>query len=401
MPVDRGAVHRPTHDRLSAYLQAGNPVGRRVTTLTERLRHRAAPNHWSFLFGVISVACLAVLIVTGLVLMFFYDPSSTIVRYQGSYPQLHGVEISKALESTLHISFDLRGGLLIRQAHHWAALLLPAAVILQMLSTFFTGAFRKPRQWIWMLLFGIFTLALLSGWSGYALPDDTLSGTGLRIVEGVTLGIPLIGTQVTWILFGGEFPGKIIPHLYRIHLIAPAVLVVLAALRLRLSYRYKPPQFAGPGRTEGNVIGVPVWPTAAVKAAALFFSTIGILILMAATMTISPVWLYGPSSPAHASAGSQPDWYTAFLDGALRLVPSGWELVWLGKTWTLAIIVPLALISLFLALVATYPFIEGWISADQREHHISTDRTTPRPGPASASQVSRSTPLCGWREAPT
>jgi ubiquinol-cytochrome c reductase cytochrome b subunit len=349
-----------------------------LARLVDRLRHRASPNHWSFLFGVVSLACLVVLIVTGVVLMFFYDPSSTTVTYRGRYPLLRGVEMSRAFASTLRISFDVNGGLLVRQAHHWAALVLPAALIMQLLSTFFTGAFRKPRQSSWLLLFGIFLLALVAGWSGYALPDDMLSATGLRIAQGVALGIPVVGTPLAWILFGGEFPGRIIPTLYGIHLVAPGVLVMLLVLRLRLSWRQRPPQFPGPGRTEDNVVGVPVWPTAATKAAGLFFLTAGVLTLMAGTLTISPVWVYGPAAPGAASAGSQPDWYTGFLDGALRLVPAGWELVWLGRTWSLAVLVPLAAVGLFLALVAAYPFLESRFLSDRRDHHLlDRPRTTP------------------------
>lgn len=351
---------------------------RRISQLADQLRHRAAPSHWSFLFGVVSLACLVVLIVTGVILMFFYEPSSTTVPYRGRYLLLQGVEMSEAFASTLRISFDVSGGLLVRQAHHWAALVLPAALILQLLSMFFTGAFRRPRQWSWVLLFAMFLLALAAGWSGYALPDDMLSATGLRIAQGVALGIPVVGTPLAWFLFGGEFPGRIIPTLYGIHLVAPAVLVALLAVRLRLSWRQRPPQFPGPGRTEDNVVGVPLWPAAATKAAGLFFLTAGVLTLMGGTLTISPVWLYGPAAPGSASAGSQPDWYAGFLDGALRLVPAGWELVWLGRTWTLAVLVPLAAVGLFLALVAAYPFLEGRILADRRDHHLlDRPRSTP------------------------
>lgn len=256
MSAGRAAKHSGAER--PAYAFGVSRLGRRVTAVTARLRRRAFPNHWSFLFGVVSFACFAVLLVTGLILMFFYDPSGEVVHYRGSYPLLRGLEMSKAFESTLRVSLDVTGGLLLRQAHHWAALLLPASLMLQLLSTFFTGAFRRPRQWAWVLLFGIFVLALVSGWSGYALPDDTLSGTGLRIVQGVILGIPIIGTAVSWLLFGGEFPGRIITHMYVIHLVASAVLVVGIAMRLRLTYRLGLPQFRGPGRTEGNIVGIPM-----------------------------------------------------------------------------------------------------------------------------------------------
>ena len=146
------------------------------------------------LFGIVSLSCFVVLAVSGIILLFFYDPSTDMVRYGGSYPQLQGVPVSKAYDSTLHLSLDVPGGLLVRQVHHWAALVLPGSLLLQMLCTFFTGGFRRPRQWSWVLLVLTFLLALAGGWSGYALPDDLLAGTGLRIVEGILVGIPIIGS---------------------------------------------------------------------------------------------------------------------------------------------------------------------------------------------------------------
>jgi ubiquinol-cytochrome c reductase cytochrome b subunit len=331
------------------------------------------------MFGIVSLACIAVIFVTGVLLMFFYSPSSTPVTYQGAYSPLDGATMSKAMRSTLTISFDVRGGLLVRQAHHWAALLLPASVILQLLTTFFTGAFRRPRRLGWVLLFLILIAALAGGWSGYALPDDMLSGTGLRIVEGIVLGIPVVGTWLSMLLFGGEFPGEIIEHLYPVHVVVvPVVLIALLALRIRLGYLQKPAQFAGSGRTEENVVGIPVLPNAAARAGGLFLIVTGLLFLVSATVTISPIWLYGPSSGGDASAGSQPDWYTGFLDGALRLVPQGWEFVWLGRTWTLAVLVPLAVVGAYLAAVVLYPFLEEWITGDDRDHNLlDRPRNTP------------------------
>ncbi|WP_344755688.1 cytochrome bc1 complex cytochrome b subunit [Leifsonella bigeumensis] len=354
-------------------------MGRTVAALAAELRARRAPVHWSNMFGVVALACILVIFVTGFFLMFFYSPSSTTVTYRGSYAPLDGVEMSTAMHSTMTISFDLRGGLLMRQAHHWAALLLPTALILQLLVTFFTGAFRKPRLGSWVLLFLILITALVGGWSGYALPDDMLSGTGLRIVEGIVLGIPIVGTWTSALLFGGPFPGDIIAHLYPLHIVVvPVLLVVLVAARIRSAWVHKPAQFAEAGRTEDNVVGVPILPNAAVRAGGLFLIVAGLLVLVAATTTISPIWLYGPSSPADASAGSQPDWYTGFLDGALRLIPPGWEVVWLSHTWTFAVIVPLALVGLYLLAVLLYPFFEQWITGDRREHHLlDRPRNTP------------------------
>lgn len=363
--------------RLSVRL-ARSAVGKRGAAVLLELRGRVVPVHWSNMFGAVALACLAVITVTGVILMFHYTPSSATVVYEGRYPTLHGVEVSKAFASTLHISFEVPGGLLLRQAHHWAALLLPAALIAQLLVTFFTGAFRRPRRAAWVLLFLILIAALAGGWSGYALPDDMLSGTGLRIVEGIVLGIPLVGTWMKELLFGGEFPGEIIERLYPLHLAVVPAMIALIVVRTALMYRHKPAQFAGPGRTGANVVGVPLLPNAAARMGGLFLIVAGVLLVISATVTINPIWLYGPASPSNAGAGSQPDWYTGFLDGALRLVPPGWEFVALDRTWTLAVLAPLAVITVFLLLVAVYPFIEEWVTGDRREYHLlSRPRNTP------------------------
>lgn len=336
---------------------------------TERplpLRQRTFVPHWSNVFGILAFACVVVLLVTGVILMVFYEPSSESTVYHGSYGPLNGAEVSKAYASTLRISVDLPGGLLVRQAHHWAALLLPAAIMLQLLVTFFTGAFRKPHRFRWLLLFGLFVTALLGGWSGYALPDDSLSGTGLRIFEGITLGLPVIGTLASGVVFGDAFPGRVLESLFPVHVwVTGALLVGLIALWLRSAIKERPL------RRRGKPVGeVALLPTAAVRAGGLFALSVGVIMVMAGTMTISPIWLYGPASTSDASAGSQPDWYTGFLDGALRLVPPGWEITWLGRTWTLAVIAPLAVISTFMLIVALYPFLEERFTRDRLDHDL-------------------------------
>jgi ubiquinol-cytochrome c reductase cytochrome b subunit len=355
----------------STYLREHTVVGRAAASFISEMRGRSIPVHWSALLGVITVASIVVLFVTGVILMIFYVPSSESVAYRGSYEPLSGVEVSKAFDSLMRLSFEVPGGLLLRQVHHWAALLVPASIILQLLVSFFTGAFRRPRRGSWVALFLLFIAVLAGGWSGYALPDDMLSGSGLRIVHGITLSIPLVGTWISWVLFGGEFPGTIIENLYPVHIaIVPLAVLVLIAIRARSAYRNKPPQFAAGGRHDENVVGIPLVPNAAAIAGGFFAVVVGVLVVIGATVQISPIWSYGPADPASASAGSQPDWYTGFLDGALRLVPPGWEFELFDRTWTLALLAPLAVIALFLLTVVLYPFLEGWLAKDKRDHHI-------------------------------
>ncbi len=344
-----------------------------LSGLVRELGRKIFPDHWSFMLGEVALYSFIVILLSGTFLTFFFQASMVPVEYEGSYLGLKGVEMSAAMQSTLDISFDIRGGLLMRQVHHWAALLFIASIGLHMLRVFFTGAFRKPRELNWIIGFTLFILAMLEGFTGYSLPDDLLSGNGLRIIDGMVKGVPVIGTWISYLVFGGEFPGTdIVGRLYTVHiLLGPALLVAALGVHMVLLIVNKHTQFAGPGRTNENVVGVPIMPVFAAKAGGFFFIIFGVLVLIAATVTINPIWVYGPYDPSPVSAGTQPDWYIGFADGALRLIPPGWELEILGATLSLNILVPLLILPLFLALVALYPFFEQWISGDKREHHIA------------------------------
>jgi len=330
------------------------------------------PDHWSFLLGEIALYSFIVILLSGTFLTFFFQASMAEVVYNGSYVPLKGISMSSAMQSTLNISFEVRGGLLVRQIHHRAALLFVAANGPHMLRIFFTGAFRKPRDLNWVIGFVLFILAMAEGFTGYSLPDDLLSGNGLRIIDGLVKGLPVVGTWISFLLFGGEFPGTaIVGRLYTLHiLLLPALVVAFIALHLMFVVIHKHTQYAAPGRSQGNVVGYPVLPVYAAKAGGFFFIVFGVVVLMASLFTINPIWNYGPYDPSPVSAGTQPDWYIGFADGALRLVPPGWEFVWLDRTWSFNIIVPVAILGLFIVTVMIYPFLEAWVTGDKREHHI-------------------------------
>jgi len=330
------------------------------------------PDHWSFLLGEIALYSFIILLLTGTFLTLFFQPSMTEVAYHGSYTPLDGVHMSEAYASTLNISFDVRGGLLMRQIHHWAAILFVSAIVCHLLRVFFTGAFRKPREFNWIIGVVMFTLAFTEGLFGYSLPDDLLSGTGLRILEGVLLSIPIVGTYLSFFLFGGQFPGHdIIPRLYIIHiLLIPALLLALITAHLFLMFHQKHTQMPGKGATDKNVIGQQMYPYFMAKTGAWFLYIFGVTALLSTFAQINPIWIYGPYNPTGISAGSQPDWYMGFLEGALRMWPS-WRWNTFGYTWAFNTFVP-ALIPLgvLLTALAVWPFIEQWITGDKREHHV-------------------------------
>jgi quinol---cytochrome-c reductase cytochrome b subunit len=293
--------------------------------------NRVFPTHWSFMFGEIALYSFIVLLLSGTYLTLFFDPSMEEVSYDGVFENMRGLHVSRAYESVLNISFAVRGGLFIRQVHHWAALLFIAAMVVHMFRTFFTGAFRKPREANWVIGVLLLFIAFLSGFTGYSLPDDLLGGTGLRIASGFVLSIPVVGTWTHWALFGGEFPGtEIIPRLYIVHvLLLPAILLALIALHVALAWWLKHTQFPGTtvvhgravGHTERTVVGVRLLPAFAAKGGAYFAVTVGVLAAMGGIFQINPIWNYGPYSPAHVSAGSQPDWYVLNMEGMLRIFP--------------------------------------------------------------------------------
>ena len=333
------------------------------------------PDHWSFMFGEVALYCLVILILSGTYLTFFFNPTMDTVVYDGAYVPMKGVEMSGAYASALDISFETRGGLFMRQVHHWAALMFVVAIAVHMMRVFFTGAFRRPRELNWVVGGTLFVLAMAAGFTGYSLPDDVLSGNGLRIIDGVMKAIPLVGTYLSLFFFGGEFPGHhVIGRLYTLHImIVPALILLTVAIHLFMVVVHKHTQYPGPGRTEKNVVGFPVGPVYAAKAGGFFFIVFGVIALLGATTTINAIWNYGPYDPSPVQAGTQPDWYIGWVDGALRLMPGSWPWHWqlqAGGTWVLAVLLPMIPAAILLGVFFTWPWLERWVTKDNREHHI-------------------------------
>jgi ubiquinol-cytochrome c reductase cytochrome b subunit len=337
------------------------------------LMRKVFPDHWSFMLGEIALWSFVILLLTGTYLALFFQPSAGEVIYHGSYVKLDGISMSQAYQSALNISFDVRGGLLVRQIHHWAADLFMAAIIAHMLRVFFTGAYRRPREINWLIGCLIFMLGMIEGLFGYSLPDDQLSGAGLRVTEGVLQGIPIIGTYATYFLFNGQYPGtSIIPRMYILHvLLIPGVILALVAAHLFIMFHQKHKQMPAWGNTEKNVVGQPFWPYFVLKGQAWFFFVFGALVLLATVAQINPIWLYGPYTPLGISSASQPDWYMGFVESALRIMPA-WEINALGHTLSLSVLIPfLVPVTVVFGGAMAWPFFEKWAIGDSREHHIN------------------------------
>jgi ubiquinol-cytochrome c reductase cytochrome b subunit len=332
------------------------------------------PDHWSFLLGEVALYCFLLLVATGVYLTFFFDDSHAQTVYHGSYTPLDGASMTHAYQSVLHLSLDVRAGLLMRQTHHWAADVFVAAIVLHLLRVVFTGAFRKPRDLTYALGVTMLMLALLEGYLGYSMVDDLLSGMGLAIGYSVAMSIPVAGAKLAMLIWGGPYPGSpsFWPRMYITHvLILPLLIATLLGLHLTLVAARHHTQFKrSPRETERRVVGVPTFPGQAPRSLGLMFGTWGVLFLLGGLAQINPIWLWGPYHVGDATNGAQPDWYLGWLIGALRLVPSfdvvigGYTLVpnpfWGGALFPLVVF----------GILYLWPWAERRLSGDTAFHNL-------------------------------
>ena len=352
----------------------------RIAKGVDRAGAHPFPKHWSFLLGEIALYSFLVLVATGVYLTFFYKPSLARTTYEGSYEPLQGVEVSHAYESAMRLSWDVRAGLLVRQIHHWAALVFVGAIVAHLFRNFFTGAYRRPRELNWMIGIGLFGLAIFNGFAGYSLLDDLLSGTGLRVGYSIALSVPVIGSWAAFLLFGGEYPADdILSRLYVLHiLIIPALIVGLLSAHLLLVWHQRHSQMPGGGRTDRNVRGTRMWPHYATKSVGLLLLVVGVLCLLGGLVQINPIWLYGPYDPAAVTTAAQPDWYMGWVEGAMRLA-GPWALD-LGPYYVSALFFPAVVLPglTFLGLLV-WPFVDRRITGDEAPHEV-LERPSDRPG---------------------
>jgi ubiquinol-cytochrome c reductase cytochrome b subunit len=340
------------------------------------------PDHWSFMLGEIALYAFAILVATGVFLAFFYEPSSTRIAYAGSFEELRGVQVSHAFDSAMRISFDVPAGLLIRQTHHWAALVFVVAIVLHLVRVFFSGAFRKPRELNWTIGLTMLTLAVFEGFAGYSLVDDLVSGMGLAIAYSVAMSIPLVGGDLAHLVWGGEYPGapQFFPRLFTAHvLLVPVALGALIALHMAIVVRQRHTQFAGPLRSERNVIGTPAWPGYTLRSLALLALVAAVLFALGGLVQINPIWQWGPYETYLGSNGAQPDWYLGWLIGALRLMPpiephvAGYTLA--GNPFFGGVLFPTVVFGVLYA----WPWLEQRFITHDFERHELLDR--PRDNP--------------------
>jgi ubiquinol-cytochrome c reductase cytochrome b subunit len=362
------AGDRPTElERIVGWLDSRTGAGGAARVAMAKV----FPDHWSFLIGEVALFCLVVLVATGVFLTFFYTADARTTTYSGPFQPLDGASVSAAFNSVMRLSFEVRAGLLMRQVHHWAALLFVGAIAAHLTRVFFTGAFRRPREINWLIGSMLLLLALGEGITGYSLPDDLLSGTGLRIIYSAAISIPFVGPWIGSLLFGGDFPSQdVLSRLFVIHiLLLPAVLLGAVGVHLGIVWLQGHTQFRGPRETERNVVGLSFWPGQVFRSTGLFFLTAAVIVLVAGLVQINPVWEYGPYVPYVATVPAQPDWYVGWLEGALRLGPS-FEPTIFGITIPEPFIPGVLIPGLLFTAVVLWPFLEARITGDHAEHNL-------------------------------
>jgi len=368
MSTEQSDVRRTRGDDLARWVD--NRL--RLAEGSRQYLRKAFPAHWTFLIGEVALFSLVVLLFTGIFLALFYTPDTTTVVYDGPYVPLQGREITAAYDSVLRLSFEVRAGLVMRQIHHWAALIFVVAIVVHMLRVFFTGAFRRPREINWVIGVVLLLMAFGAGFTGYSLPDDLLSGTGLRIGYSALLSVPFVGPLIGFIGLGGEYPGAdVLGRLHLMHvLLIPGGLVALVGLHLAILVRQKHTQKPeGPARND-NVVGEPLFPNQSLTSLSLFAFVIAVLCLFGGLFEINPVWLYGPYESFEVFAPAQPDWYMGWLEGLMRLWPN-WEFTIFGVTIAAVFIPGIVLPGMMFGVVFAWPWIEQkWITKDPREHHL-------------------------------
>jgi quinol-cytochrome oxidoreductase complex cytochrome b subunit len=165
--------------------------------------------------GVISFFLFLVLVVTGAWLMFFYAPSVNT-----AYTDIQNLETS--------VTF----GKLMRNMHRWAAHLMVLAVFLHMCRVFYTGGYKHPREFNWVIGILLWILTLLLSFTGYLLPWDQLAYWAVSVSTNIVGAIPLIGDKIQLILLGAKEPGQeALTRFYALHIaVLPLVMTILIGI---------------------------------------------------------------------------------------------------------------------------------------------------------------------------
>jgi cytochrome b-561 len=316
---------------------------------------KAFPTHPSFLFGEIALFSFITLVVTGIFLGFFYEPSIKEVS-------LFGAMVPAAYASAVRIDL-LPLGMVIRSMHHWSAMIMIAAILTHLARIYFTSAYRKPREVNWLI--GLLLLAMTMGaaFTGYLLPYSQFSVTATSIAYYISKSVPWVGGWISRLLFAGEFPADgTVPRFFFLHvMVIPAVLVALIGLHLLILVKQKHTEPAANKKRKGawdgrRLVGIPVWPEQSFISLSLCFFLLFVVVLMATYIPLNPIETYGPPSPG--TPVMRPDWYFLPIYGFLKLVPGDLSFTIAGAKITPETIGGVLFPGLLGLILAAIPFLD-------------------------------------------
>ncbi|WP_458189642.1 cytochrome b [Haladaptatus sp. NG-WS-4] len=299
-----------------------------------RLLGKAFPAEDSFLLGEVALFSFFVLVITGVFLGFFFEPSTTEVTYDGSVAQYQGQDLPAAFVSVLHITYDIPYGMFLRRMHHWAAHFFVAAIGLHLLRVYFTGAYRNPRELNWVVGGGLALLAIFAAYTGYSLPFDEFASTATGIGYSIATSVPVFGGILSKIVFGGQYPSSAtLPRFYFLHVfLIPVAIIMLITVHMGILVRQKHTEGPRSDDVAGErtiqrgddtyVVGLPAFPNQAAVSVVVFFLTLAFVSLLAGFLPVHNVAEYGPNDPASTPGLIMPDWFLMWVFGFLKLMPS-------------------------------------------------------------------------------
>lgn len=180
-----------------------------------KVREKAIRFTYTFYLGMISFFLFLVLIITGIMLMLYYQPA-----------------IPHAYENMKDLKYVVSNGNFLRNMHRWSAHLMVISVFLHMLRVFFKGAYRPPREFNWIVGVVLLIITLLLSYTGYLLPYDQLSYWAVTVGANIARYVPLFGEKLSFLLLGGNYIGEYtLVRFYVLHcVILPGFMVMLIAL---------------------------------------------------------------------------------------------------------------------------------------------------------------------------
>jgi quinol-cytochrome oxidoreductase complex cytochrome b subunit len=178
---------------------------------------RSLRTTYTFGLGIIVVILFAMLTVTGVLLMFYYVPS-----------------LERAYLDIVELQTQVLFGQLLRNLHRWGAHLMVLGVVLHMARVFYTGAYKRPREFNWVVGVVLLLLTLFASFTGYLLPWDQLSFWAITVGTNIAGYAPVLGPTLRAILLGGTDVGQeALTRFYAFHImVIPLGLTALVSLHL-------------------------------------------------------------------------------------------------------------------------------------------------------------------------